>query len=56
MAPSEFFKMEPEEVFLILEAKQQALGKLTYADYDRINQFVQSRPATRPSIRHGKKR
>jgi hypothetical protein len=48
--------MEPEEIFLILEAKQQSLGKLTVSDYQRIDEFVKSRPEKRLSIRHGKKR
>jgi hypothetical protein len=48
--------MEDQEILLILEAKQQALGKLTVSDYQRIEEFVKSRPETRLSIKHGKKR
>lgn len=48
--------MEDQEILLILEAKQQAIGKLTVSDYQRIDEFVKSRPEKRFSIRHGKKR
>lgn len=43
--------MSDTEFFLILEAKQQSMGKLTHSDYQEIDEFLETRPTTRGSIR-----
>lgn len=48
--------MSDEEFWLIMEAKQQSMGKLTYQDHESIREFFESGPKISKSIRHGKER
>jgi hypothetical protein len=47
--------MDEQEFWLIMEAKQQSLGKLTHKDYQSIQEFIKDRPKTTMSIRNGKR-
>jgi hypothetical protein len=46
--------MDEAEFWLGVEARKQTAGVLTHEDYESIEEFTQSLPQQRHSIKHGK--